>query len=105
MPLFDFACTACQQSFEALVRGSTPPACPACGSTALEKQMALPSIKTSSTHGPAMHAAKRRDAAQGKALAAGGNAVDAALTTAITTEGAGPGRHGSAEYRSRALMR
>jgi len=28
--------------------------------------MALPSIKTSSTHGQAMHAAKRRDAAQGK---------------------------------------
>ena len=46
MPLFDFVCTACQQSFEALVRGSTPPACPACGQ--------------------AMHAAKRRDAAQGK---------------------------------------
>ena len=60
MPMFDFVCTACQQSFEALVRGSTAPACPACGSTALEKQMALPSIKTSSTHGQAMHAAKRR---------------------------------------------
>jgi hypothetical protein len=28
--------------------------------------MALPSIKTSSTHGQAMHAAQRRDAAQGK---------------------------------------
>ena len=66
MPIFDFACTACLHSFEALVRGSTPPACPACGSTALEKQVALPSIKTSSTHGQAMHAAKRRDAAQGK---------------------------------------
>ncbi len=66
MPMFDFVCTACQQSFEALVRGSTPPACPACGSTALEKQVALPSLKTSSTHGQAMHAAKKRDAAQGK---------------------------------------
>lgn len=66
MPMFDFVCTDCQKSFEALVRGSTPPACPACGSTALEKQMALSSIKTSSTHGQAMHAAKKRDAAQGK---------------------------------------
>ena len=66
MPLFDFVCTACQKSFEALVRRSMPPACPACGSTALEKQLSLPSIKTSSTHGQAMHAAKRRDAAQGK---------------------------------------
>lgn len=66
MPMFDFVCTACQQCFEALVRGNALPACPGCGSTALEKQMALPSIKTSTTHGQAMHAAKRRDAAQGK---------------------------------------
>jgi putative FmdB family regulatory protein len=66
MPIFDFVCTACQQSFEALVRGSALPACPSCSSTALEKQVALPSIKTSATHGQAMHAAKKRDAAQGK---------------------------------------
>ena len=66
MPMCDFVCTACQQCFEALVRGSALPACPGCGSTALEKQMALPAIKTSTTHGQAMHAAKRRDAAQGK---------------------------------------
>jgi putative FmdB family regulatory protein len=65
MPLFDFTCTACQHAFEALVRGSSVPACPACGSTALERQVALPAIKTSSTRGQAMAAAKRRDAAQG----------------------------------------
>jgi putative FmdB family regulatory protein len=66
MPMFDFVCTACQHSFEALVRGSAEPSCPACGSTALEKQMALPSIKTSGTHAKAMAAAKRRDQNQGK---------------------------------------
>ena len=66
MPMFDFVCTSCQHGFEALVRGSTAPVCPACGSAALERQVALPSIKTSSTHGQAMSAAKRRDAAQGK---------------------------------------
>jgi putative FmdB family regulatory protein len=66
MPMFDYICTACQASFELLVRGSAVPTCPACGSTALDKQLSLPSIKTSATHGQAMAAAKRRDQAQGK---------------------------------------
>lgn len=65
MPIFDFICTSCQHPFETLVRGSQEPACPACGSTALEKQMTLPAIKTSTTHGQAMAAAKRRDQVQG----------------------------------------
>ena len=66
MPMFDFVCTACETSFETLVRGSQIPACPSCGSTALEKQIALPSIKTSGTHGKALAAAKRRDRAVGQ---------------------------------------
>jgi len=66
MPMFDFVCTSCQHAFEALVRGSAQPACPACGSTAIEKQLSLPAIKTSTTHGHAMAAAKRRDKAQGQ---------------------------------------
>ncbi len=66
MPMFDFICTDCQHQFETLVRGSAEPTCPACGSTKLEKQIALPSIKTSGTHGKAMAAAKRRDARQGQ---------------------------------------
>jgi putative FmdB family regulatory protein len=66
MPMFDFVCTACQHEFEALVRGSAEPACPACGSTALEKKIALPAIKTSGTHAQAMAAAKRRDQRQGQ---------------------------------------
>jgi putative FmdB family regulatory protein len=65
MPMFDFVCTSCQHSFETLVRGSAQPACPECGSTALEKQLSLPALKTSGTHAKAMDAAKRRDKAQG----------------------------------------
>ncbi|MBL0172889.1 MAG: zinc ribbon domain-containing protein [Gemmatimonadaceae bacterium] len=65
MPIFDFVCSDCQHPFEALVRGSAAPACPACGSVALEKQMSLPSVKTESTRGKSMQAAKRRDQAQG----------------------------------------
>jgi len=65
MPIFDFVCTDCQHQFEALVRGSTAPACPKCHSTALEKQLSLPALKTEATRGLAMQAAKRRDQAQG----------------------------------------
>ncbi len=65
MPIFDYVCNDCQHPFEALVRGSAAPVCPECGSESLEKQPALPSLKTSSTRGLAMQAAKRRDKAQG----------------------------------------
>ena len=37
MPLFEYACRACARRFEALVMGSTRPACPGCGSEDLEK--------------------------------------------------------------------
>lgn len=37
MPLHDFHCSACQATFEQLVRGSAAPACPHCGSTALQR--------------------------------------------------------------------
>ena len=37
MPLFDYHCSACDAEFELLVRASTVPTCPQCGSTALEK--------------------------------------------------------------------
>lgn len=65
MPIFDFVCADCANLFEALVRGSTAPVCPSCGSAALEKQLSLPSVKTQSTQGLSMQAAKRRDKAQG----------------------------------------
>jgi putative FmdB family regulatory protein len=65
MPMFDFTCQKCQTTFEALVRKDNMPACPACGSSEIEKQLSLPSLKTSTTHGLAMQAAKRRDRAQG----------------------------------------
>ncbi len=37
MPMFDFQCKACQAGFELLVRASTVPTCPHCGSTDLER--------------------------------------------------------------------
>ncbi len=39
MPIFDFNCTSCGHAFEALVRASSIPACPQCGSTTLQKRV------------------------------------------------------------------
>ena len=38
MPIFEYVCRKCEQSFEALVRGSEAPTCPACGGDELQKQ-------------------------------------------------------------------
>ena len=65
MPIFDFVCQACDNQFEALVRGTSLPVCPACSSTELERQLSLPTAHTSGTHQNALKAAKRRDARQG----------------------------------------
>ena len=37
MPIHDYHCPACGADFEQLVRSSTVPACPHCGSTALDR--------------------------------------------------------------------
>lgn len=64
MPLFDYACRACGHRFEALVRGDVAPACPACESEDLERQMSLPTVHSETTHAMAMRDAKKRDAKQ-----------------------------------------
>jgi putative FmdB family regulatory protein len=65
MPTFDFVCQACAHQFEMLVRSRDVPACPSCGSEALEKLLSMPQLKTTGTRALAMQAAKRRDKAQG----------------------------------------
>lgn len=42
MPIFDFRCKSCANTFEMLVRSSSVPACPACGSVDVEKQISAP---------------------------------------------------------------
>ena len=37
MPLYDYECRACRHHFEALVRGSDAPSCPACQSQDLAR--------------------------------------------------------------------
>lgn len=64
MPMFDFSCQGCDNTFELLVRKGDRISCPACGSETVDKLLSLPALKTSSTRGLAMQAAKRRDKAQ-----------------------------------------
>ncbi len=64
MPIFDFSCRACGETFELLVRKNVP-ACPKCGGADLERLISLPAIMSETTHGLAMRAAKKRDYAQG----------------------------------------
>jgi putative FmdB family regulatory protein len=70
MPIFEYACKSCGKEFEALVRPNTaPPSCPACQSAELEKLISTPAIKSESTHGLAMKAAKKRDQKSGSEMA------------------------------------
>jgi putative FmdB family regulatory protein len=41
MPLYAYACANCAHQFETLVRSDETPACPACGSEKLERQLSL----------------------------------------------------------------
>lgn len=45
MPIFDFLCKECDCEFESLVRGSTSPVCPECGSAQVEKLVSLPAAQ------------------------------------------------------------
>ena len=70
MPIFEYACKGCGKEFEALVLPTTAaPACPACKSVELEKLISRPAIKSESTHGLAMKAAKKRDQKAGSEMA------------------------------------
>lgn len=64
MPIFDYKCTACGHTFEALVLRGKEPVCAACGSSSLEKLLSLPAVKSSTTTDLALRSAKRRDQGQ-----------------------------------------
>lgn len=43
MPIYDYRCKSCNSQFELLVRGSSTPVCPHCGSAELLKCVTAPS--------------------------------------------------------------
>jgi putative FmdB family regulatory protein len=65
MPIYEYSCKTCGNEFELLVRGEMTPECPSCKSQELERAISLPRIKSETTQGLAMRAAKKRDQAQG----------------------------------------
>ncbi len=47
MPLFEYACAACDHEFETLVRGNDTPECPSCRSQSLQKRQSVFATRTS----------------------------------------------------------
>jgi putative FmdB family regulatory protein len=43
MPIYDYRCSDCGNTFETLVKKDTVPACPKCKSSHLEKLLSIPS--------------------------------------------------------------
>ena len=66
MPIFEYSCRKCGNEFEFLVLGKVEPACPDCQSQDLERLLSLPAVKSESTKGLAMRAAKKRDSKQAR---------------------------------------
>jgi putative FmdB family regulatory protein len=52
MPLFEFACRDCGHRFEYLTRQGQEPACPACASAALEKQLSVFAVSAGGSSAP-----------------------------------------------------
>ena len=53
MPLYEYACKSCDHEFEALVRGSEQPACPACQGHELQRKLSVFAAQTKGASAPA----------------------------------------------------
>ncbi len=49
MPIYEYECRECQNRFESLVLDSTPPECPACQATDLERLMSSSAVSSDGT--------------------------------------------------------
>ena len=48
MPLYEYSCPDCEETFELLIRGGERAACPTCGSASVEKMLSVPAAHTGS---------------------------------------------------------
>ena len=46
MPIYEYACSKCNEEFELLVRGSEQPTCPSCGGHKLDRLLSIPAAHT-----------------------------------------------------------
>ena len=66
MPIYDFHCRACDARAELLVRASTTPVCPACGSEDMERLFSMPSVRSDATRDLIRRETTVRDAARAR---------------------------------------
>ncbi len=67
MPIYEYRCSECGESFELLVRGSAAAdACPACGAPDVEKLFSLPSVQSEQTRSRAKRDIRGRNRATRK---------------------------------------
>ena len=72
MPLYEYACSGCQQSFELLIRGNETPRCPTCGGERVEKQLSVPAAHVASGASLPMCAPQPMPGGCGKPQSGGG---------------------------------
>jgi putative FmdB family regulatory protein len=53
MPIYEYRCCGCEETFEALVRGDDAVACPHCGSSSLDRLVSGPFVSSGRTARPA----------------------------------------------------
>ena len=53
MPIFEYICRDCHHQFETLVTASRQPACPACQSQGLDKQLSVFAVSSKGSDGAA----------------------------------------------------
>lgn len=59
MPIYEYECRGCAAGFELIVRTGDVPACPACGSADLERQLSAFGVKTDAGSKAALSRAKQ----------------------------------------------
>lgn len=55
MPIYEYRCQECAETFEVLVRMGTAVACPNCGSSSVDKLLSVPFVSSGQTERQAGH--------------------------------------------------
>lgn len=71
MPLYEYECRSCHHRFEALVRNDSPPPCPNCQATGLERILSMFAVSSESTRQANLAAGRKalRKVSRDKAVA------------------------------------
>lgn len=65
MPIYEYQCRACPETFELLIRGEMTPKCPKCESEDLERLISMPRVHSDARKERSLKAARARDKVQG----------------------------------------